>query len=195
MNTDFFPHLINGRDKAARKLLQPDDRCTGKTGNEWNASKNQQATAQSKVLLIPCHIVKVNKQKQITMSHWVLAARIKTQESRYKLMVFDSCGIKAARKQIRIIRRHLIRIKLLEENDAWEALSLKEQTEQECGIRMGIYMLKFKEWARMQKQPSDIIQQIHSTNSHEQTDTGDLASKYRKSIYEIMEGEQNKLKK
>jgi hypothetical protein len=194
VNTDFFPHLINGKDKAARKLLQPDDRCKGEPGNEWNASIKQQATAQSKVLLIPCHIVKLNNQKQITMSHWVLAARIKTQESRYKLVVFDSCGIKGARKQIRIIRRHLIRIKLVEEKDAWEALSLKEQTEQECGIRMAVYMLKFMDWARTQEQTHRIIKKIHKTNSNEQADTGDLASKYRKYIHQLLIREQNKLK-
>jgi hypothetical protein len=49
-----------------------------------------------------------------------------------------SCGIQAVRKQTKIIRKQLFRIKLLEENDAWEALSLKVQTEQECGIQMMI---------------------------------------------------------
>ena len=129
------------------------------------------------------------------MSHWVLAARIRTQESQYKLMIFDSCGIKAARKQLRTIRRHLIRIKLLEENDAWEALSLREQTEQECGVRMAIYMIRFMEWARAQEQSRRVITQIHKTISHEQADKADLASKYRKYLYQMLEREQNKIKK
>jgi hypothetical protein len=191
VNTDFFPHMLNGKNQEARQLLQPDDRCKGKPGFEWIASKNQQATAQSKVLLIPCHIVKLNKQKVITTSHWVLAARIKTQESRYKLVVFDSCGIKWARKQLRTIRKHLIKIKLLEENDAWEALNLKEQTEQECGIRMIVYML----WAQMTKEPHQIIQKIHKSNSDEKADTNDLASKYRSYVHQLVKREQHNLKK
>ena len=108
-------------------------------------------------------------------------------------MVFDSCGIKRARKQTRAIRKQLIRFKLIEESDAWEALSLKEQTEQECGIRMVIYMLRFMDWARTGEQPHRIITRIHKTISHEQVDTDDLASKYRKYIHQLLKREQGKL--
>jgi hypothetical protein len=139
VNTDLFPHLIKGKQRAAKSLLHPDNRYKRHPGTEWITPDKQIATAKSKILLIPCHITKENRQKQIIMSHWVLAARIRTTESQCKLLVFDSCGVKWARKQTRTIRKHLIKIKLLEENDAWEALSLKEQTEQECGIRMVVY--------------------------------------------------------
>ena len=87
-----------------------------------------------------------------------------------------------------------MKINLLEKNDAWEALSLKEQTEQECGIRMAIYMLRFMEWARNQQQPDTIIHQIHNTIAHEKAAKVDLASKYRKQIYQVMQREQNRLK-
>ena len=85
--------------------------------------------------------------------------------------------------------------KTLEENDAWEALSLKEQTEQECGIRMVVYMLRFMEWAQMQKEPHKIIQQIHATTTNEKEDTSDLASKYRRYIHQLVKREQDNLKK
>ena len=192
-NTDLFPYIIKGKQKEARSLLHPDNRCQRYNGTKWITPERQIVTAQSKVLLIPCHITKENKQKQIIMSHWVLAARIRTKESQCKLMVFDSCGIKRARKQTRVIRKHLIRIKLLEESDAWEALSLREQTEQECGIRMVRYMLEFMEWARTGEQPHRIITQVHKAIANEKALTEDLASKYRNYIHQLLKKEQDKL--
>ena len=109
-------------------------------------------------------------------------------------MVLDSCGIKRARKQLKTIRKQLIQINLLEKSDAWEALSLKEQTEQECGIRMTIYMLRFMDWAKTPQQPDRIIHQIHNTITHEKAAKIDLASEYRKQIHQVMQREQNRLK-
>jgi hypothetical protein len=194
VSTDFLSHLIKRKITEAKNLLHPDKGCQ-KADATWITSKSSQATAQSRVLLIPCHIIKENKQKEIIMSHWVLAVRIRIHENKHKLLVFDSCGIKAARKQLKEIRKQLMKINLLEKNDAWEALSLKEQTEQECGIRMAIYMLQFSKWARTQQQPDRIIQQIHSTIAHEKTTKVDLASEYRKQIYQVMQREQNRLRK
>jgi hypothetical protein len=54
-------------------------------------------------------------------------------------------------------------------------------------------MLRFMDWARTQEQPHRIITQVHKTNSDEQADTGDLASKYRKYIHQLLKREQNKL--
>ena len=94
-----------------------------------------------------------------------------------------SCGIQAVRKQTKIIRKQLIRIKLLEENDAWEALSLKVQTEQECGIRMMIYMLKLMERAQAKEPPHQVLRQIHRTISNEQAETGDLEQVHTENTY------------
>ena len=78
VSTDFYPYLIKGNDKAAMRLLHPDNRCTAQERTIWETPPHRQATACSKTLLIPCHILN-NKKKnqQVIMQHWILAARIK----------------------------------------------------------------------------------------------------------------------
>jgi hypothetical protein len=60
---------------------------------------------------------------------------------------------------------------------------------------MVVYMLKFMEWASTQEQPKRIMAQVHKTITNEKTYTGDLASKYRRYIHQLLKGEQNKLEK
>ena len=190
VNTDLYPYLLKRKDKEAMRLLQPDDRCKTQPETVWKTPEYRQATAHSKVLLIPCYFEEKNKKTdKIILRHWVLAVRIRNEVGQYKLWVFDSCGVKWARKRMKIIRTQLIRIKIIEEKDAWEALDLKAQTEQECGIRTMNYMWKFKQWAETEMQPAQIIRQIHSVVGSEKTTKHNLAREYRNQMYSLLQRE------
>ena len=68
------------------------------------------------------------------------------------------------------------------------------QTEQECGIRMVIYMTRLKQWARMaQGKPYDVVRKMQWLIGEEKRNTGDLAADYRKELYSALKEEQRKI--
>jgi hypothetical protein len=67
VSTDFYSYLIQNKKREAKRLLQPDDRATSYSPNEWITTENRHATAKSRILLIPCHIMEIDAASQKEM--------------------------------------------------------------------------------------------------------------------------------
>ena len=85
-------------------------------------------------------------------------------------------------------------IALAAKNDSWESMDARPQTEHECGIRMVIYMIRFKQWARMaQDKPHDTVRKMKWLIGEEKRNNGDLAADYRKELYNALKEEQRRI--
>ena len=60
VNTDFYSYLTQNMKREAKRLLHPDDRATSQSQSEWTTPQTRHATANSRVLLIPCHVVEID---------------------------------------------------------------------------------------------------------------------------------------
>ena len=193
VNTDFYPYLLKGKLDEAKSLLHPDNRCTENSQRQWNTSIKRRATANSRMLLIPCHLVEKDKVTKQEMKHWILTVRIRTDNNKHRFLIFDSIGIKAGRKRMKMIKANMMKVNLTTKEDHWEAMNLRPQTERECGIRTVTYMLKFQEWAKGQLQSIDIVRRIKEVVQNEKSDPANLAVKYRKELSELLRNTQMRM--
>ena len=72
--------------------------------------------------------------------------------------------------------------------DIWQVVNTRPQTEHECGVRMGMYMLKFRTWATEQMQSNEIGVKIGRLMVEEKGPK-DLAAKYRRSLHSALKEE------
>ena len=84
VSTDFYSYLTQNKKREAKRLLHPDNRAISQSEIEWATPKTRQATAESRILLIPCHIVESDKKYQQEMRHWILVVRLRVEEKKCK---------------------------------------------------------------------------------------------------------------
>jgi hypothetical protein len=87
VNTDFYSYLTQNKKREAKRLLHPDDRAISQSKSEWTTPKIRRATANSRVLLIPCHMVEIDEESQTEMRHCVLVARIRMARNTCKFFI------------------------------------------------------------------------------------------------------------
>jgi hypothetical protein len=192
-STDFYPYLTQNKKREAKRLLQPDDRATSRSQSEWIRPETRHATAESRVLLIPCHIVEIDEESQKEMRHWVLVARFKLEGNTCKFLVFDSMGVKWGSRRKKKIRGFFMSINLAIANDTWQVVKTRLQTEYECGIRMAMYMLKFRTWAVRHTQPKEFAEKVEWLINEEKRNKGDIAAEYRGELRAMLQEEQRRI--
>ena len=80
-------------------------------------------------------------------------------------------------------------IKLAIASDTWQVMKTRLQTEHECGIRMVMYMMKFRTWTMADTQPNEFQERISRLVGEEKADSDNLAEKYRKQLHGILKDE------
>ena len=88
------------------------------------------------------------------MRHWILVVRVRMEAENCKFFIFDSMGIKYGSERKKKIKGLLMNIKLATKSDLWKVVKTRPQTEHECGIRMVMYMWRFRTWAMRHTQSS-----------------------------------------
>ena len=164
----------------AKKLLHPDEGC-----RNWDKPKNKIATAQSRLLVIPCHAV----------NHWFLILRIKLQGGKHQVIILDSLGKKSGNSYMPQFRDKLKQMKLTTKKDKYMVLDTKNQTEAECGVRMAAYMVLFRSMEIQQLRDAQILERIKGQVATEKDFAGELAVHRRRAIHRLLANEQAKLRK
>jgi hypothetical protein len=119
VSTDFYSYLIDGRYAEAKQLLHPDERCAREPTQRWETPHHRIATARSRVLLIPCHILGKTTDDA---DHWALTVRIKQRNGGYKLYIFDSLGKKNGQHIQKTLWKPLKKMELIGKKEACEVL-------------------------------------------------------------------------
>jgi hypothetical protein len=110
-----------------------------------------------------------------------------------KFSIFDSMGIKCGSNRKKKIKGLLMNIKLATKNDLWKVVKTRSQTERECGIRMAMYMWRFRTWAMRHTNPSILEKKIGGLIGEERNDPDNLAMKYRVQLYDILKDEPRRI--
>ena len=113
-------------------------------------------------------------------------ARIKVGGGRHKFVIFDSLGVVAARKRIKMISNLLKNIGLYGKKDTCTALDLEVQTEHECGARTSKYIKHFSEWVTQNKEGEIIINMMNRGIAYERQGRFELAKKSRRILQDTL---------
>ena len=190
VSTDLYPLLMQNKMKEAKFLVHADEEYkTGEKG-DWITPKSRRATAQSRVLLIPCHAITGTE-----MHHWFLTIKIKLDGDKQEIIVIDSLGRNSGDKHNKNIRKKLIKMGMIKKKDKCTALNVIQQTEVECGIRMAAYIMLFRKIDFQQTSYTEIIARIKGYVARERNFKGNLAAHRRKTIHTLVKNAQEQITK
>jgi hypothetical protein len=189
VSTDFYSFLMQNKMKEAKYLLHPEDEKhrTGKN-KEWITPDSRIATAQSNILLIPCHANMITGEQ-----HWFLTIRIKLADDKHIILILDSLGKASGEAYWPSLRRGLKRLQLITNKDRCIVLDTKGQSEKECGIRMTAYMVLFRSINTSDKGEKTVAR-LKRYTARERTFLGDLAVQRRSDMFRIIKNEQDRIK-
>ena len=186
VSTDFYSLIIENKFTEAKKLLHPEEESRAGRSASWDIPTNRiVASAQSRILLIPCHAA----------NHWFLALRIKEKKGKQQVILIDSLGRKSGNSKMPKLRESLKRLNLITKKDRCTVLDTQTQTENECGIRMVTYMVLFRSMDIQQLQDAQILQRLKGQVARERSFPANLAAHRRTNIHRLLQHEQAKMKK
>ena len=186
VSTDFYSLIIENKFTEAKKLLYPEEESQAGRTASWDIpTKRILASAQSRILIIPCHAT----------NHWFLALRIKQKKGTHQVILIDSLGKKSGNSKMPKLRERLKQLNLITKKDRCTVLDTKIQTENECGIRMVAYMVLYRYMDIPQLKDTQILQKLNWQVATEKSFPGNLAAHRRTTIHRLLENEQALMKK
>ena len=135
-HTQFFIALKERGWLEASRYVQWDP--NSHISERWHANKYAQAHITSEILIIPCHFP----------GHWALALRVILPTGKHVLHVLDSLGRDASNVTFGKVKEYLKDTSIIKNKVKFKAFDIKEQTSDECGLRMAKYMTNIcTEWS------------------------------------------------